>query len=313
MEKLGAIDIGSNAIRLSLGEVDKDLGLNLTHKYRIPLRLGSEAFGPDQQFSPELIDQVVAEFVELKAKMLAHRVVRYRAMATSACRDALNGQVLLKRIYEETGLIIDEITGVREAQMLLRAISHNLKFRQNADYLLFDLGGGSLELSEVEHGDVHGSQSFNLGTVRLLNFVERYGLDSIETRAHLELHQNEILKVFDNELLNSKNLRVIGTGGNFRRLLKLKKQLIKGKDEFITPDELNYIFLLLKKTTVNERIKLFKLRPDRAEVILPALMIIKTVIDKLPVKKIYAPKIGLIEGIFYEMMGPKELSYPLEA
>jgi exopolyphosphatase / guanosine-5'-triphosphate,3'-diphosphate pyrophosphatase len=308
MDILAAIDIGSNAIRLTIAQPDKAGNLVILRKYREPLRLGTEAFAREHRFSQSLIDSASQVFVGFRDKMRAHGVVRYRAVATSACREAQNAQEFFKAVFERSGIVIEEISGEREARLILKAISRVMKFKSEHDYLLFDLGGGSLELSQIEHGEVASSKSFNLGTVRLLNLIKEFGASGPEVLGHLEMYQKQIFDALDREILDSKNLRIVGTGGNFRRLFKLKRQLIKGKENFITIQELLYISHTMEKASEKEKIEHYGLRMDRAEVIGPALRIIRLVIERLPVKKIYAPRVGLIEGVLFEMSDLPETS-----
>lgn len=310
MEKFAAIDIGSNAIRLTLAKPGHD-SFEMMAKFRVPLRLGTEAFGQKHQFSQELIDRTTQVFVEFRSIMEREDITHYRAIATSACRDASNAKKLFESIQKASGLKIETITGLQEARMILKAISKTMIFKSEEDYLLFDLGGGSLELSQVEHSEVAGSRSFDIGTVRLLNLMQQTGPQSTDVQLYLQEFQNQIMSYLDLELKTSKSLNVVGTGGNFRRLMKLKRLLIKGRESVMDKEDLAYILHQIERTSEVERIKKFKLRPDRAEIIHPALILMKMVIDLLPVKAIFAPKVGLIEGILFEMIESIETSHPL--
>jgi exopolyphosphatase / guanosine-5'-triphosphate,3'-diphosphate pyrophosphatase len=310
MEKFAAIDIGSNAIRLTLARPGHDT-FELMAKFRVPLRLGTEAFGAKHQFSQELIDQTSQVFMEFRSIMDRESITHYRAIATSACRDAANAKKLFDSIFKASQLKVETISGHQEARMILKAISKTMIFKSEEDYLLFDLGGGSLELSQIEHTEVAGSKSFDIGTVRLLTLIQQWGIHSPEVHDYLSKFQAQIMNYLDVELKTSTSLNVVGTGGNFRRLMKLKRQLIKGRESVMDKEDVAYVLHQIEKTTELERIKKFRLRPDRAEIIHPALILIKLIIDLLPVKAIYAPKVGLIEGILFEMMDSLESSHPL--
>lgn len=300
MEKIAAIDIGSNAIRLSVARIEADGDFKLIKKVRVPLRLGSEAFGPSHSFSPELLNKAMQTFIDFKHILETQGVSRCRAIATSACRESINAQELFLVVEAQTGIHIEKISGDTEAKMLLSVLVKKLKFDERADYLLFDLGGGSLELSQIEHGTIAGSRSFDLGTVRLLNLIQTDHADKVDLV--LQQYQKEILAYLDEAVLKSKHLVVVGTGGNFRRLQKLRNQLIKGKNNEVKPYELIYLYERLKKTPVRDLATQYDLSPDRAEVILPALRIMMTVCERLPVKTFLCPKLGLIEAIMHQMI-----------
>lgn len=301
MSCLAAIDIGSNAIRLTLAERSAPGKFDEIQKLRVPLRLGAEVFGGAGEFSESTIEEMARVFVGFRELMDKHQVGQCKALATSACRDARNKAALYQRVQEASGIVIEEINGDQEANMILAAVSKVMSFPAEHDYLLFDLGGGSIELSKVEHGRVVGSKSFNIGTVRLFQIEQAYGRHSPESIALL--HQfRELLKDFmDQEMLTSKSLRLIGTGGNFRRLMKLKRQLIKGRENYLVPEEISYLTHLIDQTRYEDRIKFYGLKPDRAQVLPGALDLIQTVVDFLPVKRVYTPKVGLIEAILYEL------------
>ncbi len=300
MEKIAAIDIGSNAVRVTTADLEsKDLIL-LKERIRIPLRLGTESFGENNKFSPEFIKYAERTFKEIRNTLNGLNINRCRSIATSAFRDAKNNQILKNTIFKSSGILIHEISGEQEAQLILKAIQTCSKIDSSSDYLLFDLGGGSLELSIIEKSEIKGSLSVNLGTVRFLEAEKRLkNPEKIEQWIAPKV--KEIHQFLDKKLKTSKKLYVIGTGGNFRRLIKLKSEALHKKSKFITPDDLSKLLATLEKTTYLERLQKFDLRPDRADVIIPAMKVIKRVIEGLPVLRIYAPNIGLDKGILISM------------
>lgn len=301
MEIVAAVDIGSNAIRLSIAELLPEGGHKLILKQRVPLRLGSEAFGEKHQFSTELMMDMENVFIEFSLQMKEYKVSRYTAAATSACRDAENAEELFQKILKSSGIKISRLEGQEEATLILNAIKSIMKFEEDVDYLLFDLGGGSLELSQIEHQDLVGLRSFNYGTVRLMNFIQEIKQDEKKIQDYLLEIQSSVISYLDVDLKKSPKLYVIGTGGNFRRMMKLKKFLIKGKESYLEYKELMYLAHLIEKASFRERINTYKLRPDRAEVIGLAFQLVLTILSRLPVKRIYAPKVGLIEALFLEL------------
>ncbi len=295
--RIAAIDIGSNAIRLAIAEEDE-----IIKKIRIPLRLGAEAFSPSKTFSSSTIELASEVFESIADILKKENVSRYKAYATSAYRDAKNSDELAKAVFLKSGLKIEKISGELEAKIILGSVLHSMELDKKKDYLLFDLGGGSLELSKIEEGQIIGSKSFDLGTVRLMNYKRSVNGDKEAIAKKFLQTQNGIKSFMDNHILESKNLNIIGTGGNFRRILKLRNLHIKKEKEYFNEDELFYIKDELEKLSYLERIKKFELRPDRADVIIPAMEIIGMVIDTLPVKRIYSPRTGLINGILDQIL-----------
>lgn len=302
MEIVAAIDIGSNAIRLSIAHLDGYGGYKLILKHRVALRLGSEAFSEEHCFSPEILMDMENIFIEFSLFFKEYGVTRYRAAATSAFRDALNSDILMKKIEKSSGIKIQKLSGVEEASLILKVIKSVLEFDEEVDYLLFDLGGGSLELSQIEHQELVGLRSFNFGTVRLMNYIQEVNNDKEKIDNYLLKARDEVYKYLDKDIKKSKKLYVIGTGGNFRRMMKLKKFLIKGKENFLEYSEILYLSHLMDKASFAQRVSRYKLRPDRAEVIGHAFDLVQTILSELPVKRVYTPKVGLIDALIVEMM-----------
>jgi exopolyphosphatase/guanosine-5'-triphosphate,3'-diphosphate pyrophosphatase len=304
MEKIAAIDIGSNAVRFTTADLEHTDKILTDEKIRVPLRLGTQAFSNGQTFSKEFIDYAQTTFHEIKNTLKEFKVTRCRTVATSALRDAKNSQELVDAVYKASGIKINIISGDTEARLILKAIQNSSEIKDDSDYLLFDLGGGSLELSLIEKGKMMGSKSFNLGTVRMLEYIKKHG-DKKDIDSWLDFKLEKISEFLDKEIKASKNLNVIGTGGNFRRLTKLRLSLLNKKPKYVAPEEIKEILNLLEKTSFLERIEKYDLRPDRADIIIPAIKVISKVVDMLPVNKVFAPSIGLIQGVLLDMSDGK--------
>lgn len=299
MERFAAIDLGSNAVRLAIAEMTNARSFEVLKKYRIPLRLGVEAFNEGHSFSESTIIQAVEIFKQLRMVMDEEGVTHYRACATAAFREATNAAYFASSIQKKSGLILEGITGDIEAALVLSAVKKKLKLKSSIDYLLFDLGGGSLELSMVEHGLITGSKSFDLGTLRYLDLNQK---GSVIREKYISLIKSQIEKFIDDDLRHSPRLHLIGTGGNFRRVLKIKHKIKGDEEKFVRLNDLQQIQKELEKVKFLDRIKKFDLRPDRADVIIPAIKIIREVIGELPVTKIFCPNVGLVHGILFSMV-----------
>jgi exopolyphosphatase/guanosine-5'-triphosphate,3'-diphosphate pyrophosphatase len=284
IRKFAAIDIGSNAIRLLTHNVIEESGKKTQFRknalIRVPVRLGEDSFTVGE-ISEHNIDRMVKAMKAFKLLMEVAGVEKYRACATSAMREANNGNEVLATIATESGIQVEVIDGKQEAAIIA---STDLKdiIRQDQSYLYIDVGGGSTEFTLFTDGKIKLSKSFKLGTVRLLN-----GL--VGDRIWEKLQEWITVNVKD-----SPKLSIIGSGGNINKLHKMS-----GRKE---GEPLSYLWLnaqyhFLESLSYEERISELGLNPDRADVIIPATRIFLSAAKWSGVKKIYVPKIGLSDGI----------------
>ncbi len=304
MKKIAAFDIGSNAIRMAIGEIDLEGKFSILTRIRVPVRLGAEVFS-GLELSDHTRELVVKNFYEFSKIMDLEHVIAYKAVATSALRNSSNAQQLIDEVYKKTGIMIDLIDGQKEAALIRKAIRTKIDITKK-DYLLFDIGGGSAELSLLKKGEVVGAVSLPMGAVRLLELGKAAGSkDKACERAYREYLSTlspQIQSFFDEFYHSTKPIRVIGTGGNFKRLSRLRKKVLGIKNiDYVLPDEVAEIREIVEETPLLNRTKKFGLRYDRADVIVPAIYIIENVMSFVPMKKLYTPDIGLIHGVFFEI------------
>lgn len=293
IRKFAAIDIGSNAIRLLVSNVISD-GTSESYKkvalVRLPIRLGQEAF-TQQEFSPTTIDRFVDGMRAYKYLMKAHQVIGYRACATSAMREAANGAEVARLVAEQTGIKIDIIDGKDEARII-----HSAHFKDKLDptknFIYIDVGGGSTEITLFSNGKVQDSQSFNVGTIRLLNNMVSKD------------EWNRLKKWIKHETIDLEDLETIGSGGNINKLYKLSKVNYPKPLKY---GELVQIHNLISDMSIDERIKSLKLNPDRADVIIPASTIFVNAMKWAKTKTIHVPKIGLADGLIMELANAKNV------
>ena len=286
--KFGAIDIGTNAARLLIGEVLKnEEGYSFIKKIsytRVPLRLGMDVFEKGK-----ITSKKKTEFIKtIKAFKLICEVFDVedlRACATSAMREADNGLEVQKEILKTTGVNIEIIDGAEEANLIFSTF-FLLDFEQDKPFVVIDVGGGSTEISIFINGKIVSAKSFKIGTIRLLqNKVKNNVWDKI----------NEWL---DDNIEKKSKYQVFGTGGNINKIHKLfGKQFMKP----LYLDELDDLLKSIEPLSIKQRIKRFNLKQDRADVIVPALKIYTHCLNHLNAYKIYAPKIGLSDGIIYDL------------
>ncbi len=287
MEKVNyaAIDIGSNAVRLLIKSVNEDANDELFTKVlllRVPLRLGEDAF-TSREISEVKAKKLLRLIKAFRQLMKIYDVVDYRACATSAMRDARNSKEIVSKIYKKTGVRIEVIDGQEEARIVYDNHIENLLSREK-NYIYVDVGGGSTEISFISGGELRSSKSYNVGTVRMLkDFVKEEDFNAL--RQDVEA----IAKDYP-------DLIIIGSGGNINKLFRLAN--VKDKKAAILPVEsLQRLNATLKQYTPAERRKQFSLKPDRAEVIVPAAEIFLEVARHAQSKHIWVPTIGLADGI----------------
>lgn len=285
--KFGAIDIGTNAARLLVGEVEKEGEHSFVKKIsytRVPLRLGEEVF-EDGKISKKKTEDFVKTIQAFKLISEIFDVKRLRAVATSAMREASNAKKIIEKIKDETGVEIEVISGTEEAELIFGTF-FLLDFDKTMPFIVIDVGGGSTEVSVFESGERVASKSFEIGTLRLLK-------EKVKNDIWSEIH-NWIASHVD---LKSPH-QIFGTGGNINKVHKL---LGAGHMESVSLKALKALNEELASLSVSERVDQFQLKPDRADVIVPALIIYIYILEELKSKKITVPKIGLSDGMIYKM------------
>ena len=281
------IDIGSNAVRLlikCLNEPGSSEPLSKVQLVRVPLRLGEDAF-TEGRISKKKAKQLISLMKAYSSLMEIYEVTAWRACATSAMRDAENGQELVERIYEKTGIKIEIIDGKEEARLISADLMRSLAGRDGDTYLYVDVGGGSTELNLVQGDQLIDSRSFDIGTIRQLS-----GRGRDDVRGACAEHIHELRARFG-------ELQLVGTGGNINKLLRLGAPSERANINILPVEGLRGVADQLRQYTPAERMQLFRLKPDRAEVIVPAADIFLTVSELTGASEIIVPTKGLADGI----------------
>jgi exopolyphosphatase/guanosine-5'-triphosphate,3'-diphosphate pyrophosphatase len=280
---LAAIDIGSNAARLLICEVTrigKDSRVDRLNFLRIPLRLGFDVF--EKGLIGNRRKRMLLETMEAFAQLIRiHEVDHYIACATSAMRDAENAKEIINEIRQQTGIGIDVISGELEAEIIYE--NHVAEILDpNQSYLYIDVGGGSTELTFYHRSEVVFQRSFNIGTIR---FLTEHLDDSIWQE------MKKFLREFGKEY---KNVTAIGSGGNINKLVSL----VNGKSsKILSQQTIRDMHKELEALSVEERMHRYGLKRDRADVIVPALLIYNYIMKWAEIEEIYVPKIGLADGL----------------
>lgn len=285
LKKFAAIDIGSNGVRLLISNVvipeNKEPLFRKSSLVRVPIRLGADTF-LDGKISDENIARMVKAMDSYKRIMDIHKVENYKACATSALREAINGPQIVEEIFKKTSIKIDIIDGKTEAQIISQTDIKEL-IEDNKSYLYVDVGGGSTEFTLFSKGILINSKSFKIGTVRLLETPEEAKVDWRAAKKWVQEQTSTI-----------KHLTLIGSGGNINKIFKLSG---KAQTKPLSYEYLMNQYKIMNKMTYEERIIELSLNPDRADVIIPALKIYTSSMEWSNATKIYVPKIGLADGI----------------
>ena len=281
--KFAAIDIGSNAVRLLLSRAVHRDPRPLFKKealVRMPLRLGEDAFVL-HRITAEKADRLVETMIGFRHLMRAYDPISYRACATSAMRESENGPDLVNRVRAESGIQLEIISGQDEANVIY-ANHFEERLDRECSYLYIDVGGGSTEITVFSRGTSLTSRSFQIGTVRSL-----MGLVPESAWEDMKRWVKAVAPAFG-------PLVGIGSGGNINKLSKMLR-LKDGRP--VKYKKLAELRDYLDTFSVEERVKILALRPDRADVIVPAADIFLSVLRWAGIKRLFVPEIGIADGL----------------
>ncbi len=300
MLRISAIDVGSNAMRMVVGEVDEARRVSVIENIRLPVRLGQDVFSKGY-LEEKTLQQTEEAFLHFRHVADGFNVARMRAVATSAAREAANNDLLVDRILRATGIEIEIITGEDEARLIHTAVAHVLDLK-NKRTLLIDIGGGSIEVTISSGQNIISTDSYNLGTVRLLETLHAENKPK-QTFGKLAREFVEAARYRIERDIGEEKIQVcVGTGGNVEEIGRLRQKLFKAEsDRFVTLEEVARLIERLNNMSVEERIRKLKLRPDRADVILPASIVLHLIATEAGVKQIMIPNVGLKDGILHEI------------
>jgi exopolyphosphatase / guanosine-5'-triphosphate,3'-diphosphate pyrophosphatase len=282
-----AIDIGSNAIRLLFSRVfivDGKPHFNKEELIRMPIRLGEDVF-QHGKISDLKADRLITALRGYGELIKAYGVESYKAVATSAMRDAVNGELIIERAKNEAGISVEIIDGKNEAALVFSNHIEQLLNPKHA-YLYIDVGGGSTELTLYFDNKVIAAKSFNIGTVRML-------LDKVD-KAEWE----EMKAWLKRNTIGIHPLFGIGSGGNINKIFKLSG---KKETKHLSYERLKGLYDMLCSYTYQERIERLELKPDRADVIIPAAKIFLSVMKNAEIERVFVPQVGLSDGLVHQL------------
>jgi len=286
--RYAAIDIGSNAVRLLIADIienNHSVSFKKNTLVRVPLRLGDDAF-LDHRLSDRKKADLVKTMQAFRHLMDVYKVVDYMAYATSAMREAKNGEEIAAQIKAETNIDLEIVNGQKEASIIYSShVEENIDKSKN--YLYIDVGGGSTELSLFSAGELWASKSFNIGTIRMLD-----NQDTEESWKDMTDFLRENTRPF-------KLVSGIGTGGNINKLYRMSDEKEGSPLSF---GKLKSLYQYLSSFSLKDRINVLGLNQDRADVIIPACEIYMTVMKAANIKNIYVPTVGLVDGIIQTLI-----------
>lgn len=301
--RVAAIDAGSNAIRLVVADFSGPVNYDVVVRRRMPVRLGHRVF-TEGELDDETLAHGVAAFRDFRTEMDALGVKRCRAVATSATREAANRDRFLDRIRVESDIELEPITGEEEARLVHLAVSRRIDLARGR-WMLVDLGGGSVEVSLVNHERILWSQSHRIGTVRLLETLDAAEgcHDTLRQWVARQLQGLAVPHVDSNRDSDRGPVGLAATGGNIESIARLALAYVDSlKLSVLSLRRLDAVLRMLSSMSVAERIRDLGLRPDRADVIFPAALVYRHFATLASVNRIVVPAVGVKEGVLLEVV-----------
>jgi exopolyphosphatase / guanosine-5'-triphosphate,3'-diphosphate pyrophosphatase len=301
MPTIAAIDVGTNAMRLAIGRVQDGQRIELLENIREPVRLGKDVFAKGS-ISEGTTERAIEAFQKFKRLIDKHGVEHVKAVATSATREALNSDIFIDRIAQATGIEITTIGGEEEARLIHLAVAERVNLR-NKRAILIDIGGGSVEVTLVSDADIQATVSFNMGTVRLLQKLEQERVGEPRFNLLVREYADATRKWLETRLEQHALDLCIATGGNAEALGELRKKLLGRDSQFVIPrQDLDALVDTLQGMSFAERLEGLRLRPDRADVIVPASIVLQTMVRQAGVDQVVVPNVGLKDGLLLDIV-----------
>jgi len=296
---LAAIDAGSNAFRLIIAKVRSADEWEIIESVRAPVRLGHSAF-TSGKFDRKTLRDASSAFRDFRRLMDSHSVSAYRAVATSAAREARNRHVLMERIHQQAGIELEIISGDEEARLVRLATLRALRNSESPRFIL-DLGGGSLELNEFRRGELKGTVGLPLGTVRLMEAYQAQGVIHESTANDIRLHVLTVLRSVLASRPKSPTTLAVACGGNAETLAMLASGPKAAGMGTLNPRLLHERLWKILQLDVEGRMRAFGVRRDRAEVMGVAAIVLDTVAQWLRFRQMIIPRVGVREGLLHEL------------
>jgi len=314
--RVAAIDIGSNALRIQFFERDKASRIRIAKTLRRPVRLGRDVFH-NGRILELTFKSALSAMKEFRKWIDEYRVSQVAAVATSAVREAANGAEFVRRVARETKIKVQVIGGAEEARLIIAAVLERMDLRdQNAVHI--EVGGGSVEVSLIENANIQATMTHKLGAVRLMELLNSPSYNEKAFRKIVREYVSVTRKKLKNSLGKNKIDRFIATGGNIDSLIWLIGRTRWGKikmDNGVPKISYATLVKVLRKLSLysfQERVDKLQVRPDRADVIIPAGIVYASFAEMAKAGWIYAPGAGVREGLALELFRREEKSHQEE-
>lgn len=296
--RVAAIDVGSNAMRLAAAEFTARKTYRPLRSLREPVRLGADAFHAGR-LGDAVMERAVAAMTRFRETMDELGVSAHRAVATSAVRDSGNGAELIARVWDACRIRIETITGGEEARLVWLAVRERVAPGEG-DRVLVDLGGGSVEISLVSGGELLWSESHPLGTVRLLEELGDVDGES-PPRVRRRLEEHAAMARIADIARHVEPAGLIATGGNMEELARLTGSRPDAAGvSHVRLETLAAAIDRLAELSPGERVRELGLRPDRADVILPAALVYERIARLFGAHRIVVPNVGVKDGLLLD-------------
>jgi exopolyphosphatase / guanosine-5'-triphosphate,3'-diphosphate pyrophosphatase len=298
--QLSAIDAGSNAIRLVIARATSPHHIQILENERVAVRLGHNAF-TRRMLDDDTISRASRAFRHFRDRMDHYHVSAYRAVATAAAREVRNYRHLMDRIRRKSGIELEVISSEEEARLVCSAV-HWALGDSVQPRLIFDLGGGSLELNFFDRHVLQHRIALPLGTIRLMETYSIAGAIDEDQARRLRHHVESLLRsVLPSPPKLSRAISV-ACGGNAEALVRLAPGPPVGRTPAINVRLLKDQTWRLLGLDVPGRMRVFRVRKDRAEVMGIAAIIITTLAKWLDLRTMLVPGVGVREGVLLDLV-----------
>jgi len=300
MSVISAVDVGSNGIRLAIASVENKKDPQTLYYCRESIRIGEDVFATGM-ISPETTQRLIEAFKKFRSIIDQYHVNRIMAFGTSALRESHNRLDIIKQITAASGIEVTPIDGDEEARLISKAVQSKINLT-NKNAILVDLGGGSAEIIVLENGRASTTESFKMGGVRLLQMFGNRKVDGGRFTSLVHDYLEPTRRFVKNKIGKKKFDLFVGTGGNIDVLGDLRKQLLgKHSNEYLYAEELQQILAKLHSLSFEDRVIKMKLRPDRADVIVPAAIVLQFLFNQFGHSKLIIPRVSIRDGILIEL------------
>jgi exopolyphosphatase/guanosine-5'-triphosphate,3'-diphosphate pyrophosphatase len=301
MPAFAAIDVGSNALRLAVGRVNGERKLEVIETARESVRLGQDVFDGGS-ISEDSLGQLVVSIQKFRETCQRYHATVIRAVGTSALREAGNRDMVIDEVLRRTGIELNVIGPEEEARLVHLAVSQAVDL-QGKKVLIADIGGGSMEVTRVEDGRILETECFLVGAVRLMQRLGEGRLGQQSFQKLVRDYTATFGQRLDRLASGARIDLVVGIGGNVEALGDLRQKLLEQRHaDTLTPEELDRIIKRLVALDCADRVKQLGLHPNRADVIVPAAIVFRTVLGRVGASKVVIPRVGLREGMLHDII-----------